>query len=66
MEVNGWNFSGTFPLKNPQISQTSQHPLRKILHSLKGLSSGIFYQIDLIYKCNCVGDLVQLPLFITQ
>ena len=35
-------FSGIFPLKHLQISKTSQNPLGKLLHSLKGLCSGIF------------------------
>ena len=35
IKVNGWIFSGIFPLKNLQISQTSLHSPWKLLHSLK-------------------------------
>ena len=42
------------PLKNRQISQTSQYPLSKLLHRLNGLCNGIFYQI--LFKVNFVGN----------
>ena len=50
IEVNGRNFSGIFPLKNPQISQRTQHPFWKLVYSMNILCVGICYQI--IFKCN--------------
>ena len=38
-------FFRDFSLKNLQISQNSEHPLRKLLHSVKGLFVGIFCQM---------------------
>ena len=43
------SMGGIFRLNNPQISQISEHPLCKALHSLKGWCSGILLQV--IFKC---------------
>ena len=40
--VNGWVVMGFFPLKSLQKSQASQHPLKKLLYSLKILCVGLF------------------------
>ena len=46
----GGFFQGLFPL-NLQTSQACEHPLLTLLHTLKGLCSGILYQI--LFKFNC-------------
>ena len=63
IEVNGRNFYGAFPLKNPQISQRSQHPFLKLVYSLKVLYVGICYQI--IFKCNWARNQRKLQFCLT-